>query len=163
MRRLGLAAPLLAALCLLAPAARAEAQGKPISLGLFTPVQIVPEGQGISGFRLSLIYGKNAFLTGLDIGLVNVTAGQVTGVQWGLVGIAGGNFTGWQDNWINVTGKTFEGFQFGLYNQAQHAKGLQLGLVNNTVTMEGVQIGLINIIHKGGMLPVFPIFNFSFK
>jgi hypothetical protein len=29
--------------------------------------------------------------------------------------------------------------------------------------MEGVQIGLINIIQKGGMLPVFPFFNFSFK
>ena len=26
-----------------------------------------------------------------------------------------------------------------------------------------IQIGLINIIQKGGMLPVFPIFNFSFK
>jgi hypothetical protein len=51
----------------------------------------------------------------------------------------------------------------GIYNQAQHVNGLQFGLVNNTVTMEGVQIGLINIIQKGGMLPVFPIFNFSFK
>ena len=42
-------------------------------------------------------------------------------------------------------------------------KGLQFGLVNHAVTMEGVQIGLINIIQQGGMLPVFPFFNFSFK
>jgi hypothetical protein len=40
---------------------------------------------------------------------------------------------------------------------------ISLGLVNQTDTMEGVQIGLINIIHTGGMLPVFPFFNFSFK
>jgi hypothetical protein len=164
MRRLALVISVLAALCLAAPtSARADSQGKPISLGLFTPVQIVPEGQGIEGFRFSLIYGKNAFLTGFDLGLVNVTAGQVKGVQWGFVNIVGGNFTGWQWSAVNVTQRTFEGLQMGLYNQAQHAKGLQLGFVNNTVTMEGVQIGLINIIQKGGMLPVFPFFNFSFK
>ena len=164
MRRLALAVPVLAALGLAAPTgARADSQGKPISLGLFTPVQIVPEGQGIEGFRFSLIYGSNAFLTGLDIGLVNVTAGQVRGVQWGFVGIVGGHFTGWQWNGVNVVQRSFEGLQMGFYNQAQHVKGLQFGLVNNTVTMEGVQIGLVNIIQKGGMLPVFPIFNFSFK
>jgi hypothetical protein len=165
MRRLSLAVPVLAVLCLLAPAnGWADSQGKPISLGLFTPVQIVPEGQGIEGFRFSLIYGKNAFLSGFDLGLVNTTAGKVTGVQWGIVSIVGGNFTGWQTNGIvSLTERSFEGLQMGLYNQAQHAKGLQLGLVNNTVTMEGVQIGLINIIKKGGMLPVFVLFNFSFK
>ncbi len=163
MRRLGLAAPLLAALCFLAPTSARPDSGKPISVGLFTPIQIVPESQGVSAFRLSLIYGRNAFLTGLDIGLVNTTSGQVTGLQWGLVGIVGGSFTGWQDNVVNVTGQNFVGLQWGLYNQANHTEGLQLGLVNNTVTMNGVQIGLINIIHRGGMLPLFPIFNFSFK
>jgi hypothetical protein len=163
MRRLALVS-VLAALCLAAPAsARADSQGKPISLGLFTPVQIVPEGQGIGGFRFSLIYGSNAFLGGFDLGLVNATKGQVKGVQWGLVSIVGGNFTGWQWSGVGVVQKSFEGLQMGIYNQAQHVNGLQFGLVNNTVTMEGVQIGLINIIQKGGMLPVFPIFNFSFK
>lgn len=161
MRRFALAAPILATL-LLAPAA-ARPEGKPISLGVFTPVQIVPEGQGISGFRLSLIYGRNAFMTGLDLGLVNTTSGQFTGLQWGLVGVVDGNFTGWQDNAVNITGQTFVGLQWGFYNQARHVKGLQLGLVNNTVTMNGIQIGLINIIQQGGMLPVFPIFNFSFR
>lgn len=40
--------------------------------------------------------------------------------------------------------------------------GLQLGLVNYAVQLHGIQIGLINIIKNGGMLPIFPIFNFSF-
>ncbi len=26
-----------------------------------------------------------------------------------------------------------------------------------------ISLGLVNIIHQGGMLPVFPFFNFSFK
>ena len=165
MRRAVLALPFLAALLLAPATARAESGGKPISLGLVTPVQIVPEAQGISGFRFSLLYGNNAFVNGFDLGLVNMTSGGAEGVQWGAVSIVNGDFKGWQGNWIvSITnGGHFEGLQTGLYNQAKHVKGLQLGIVNQTDTMEGVQIGLINIIHKGGMLPVFPFFNFSFK
>ncbi|MGA8892358.1 MAG: hypothetical protein WB493_12365 [Anaeromyxobacteraceae bacterium] len=163
MRRFLFVLPILAALAFPA-ASRAESGGAPISLGLVTPIQIVPEAKGISGFRFSLLYGSNAFVNGFDLGLVNVTTGGGEGVQWGAVSIVNGNYTGWQANWlVSMTGGSFEGLQMGLYNQAKHVKGLQLGLVNNTVTMEGVQIGLINIIQQGGMLPVFPIFNFSFK
>jgi hypothetical protein len=39
--------------------------------------------------------------------------------------------------------------------------GLQVGIFNMTDTAYGVQIGLLNFIKKGGMLPFFPIFNFS--
>jgi len=164
MRRLAFAIPLLAVLLASPATSRAESGGKPISLGLVTPVQIVPESQGISGFRFSLIYGNNAFVNGFDLGLVNMTSGGLEGVQFGIVGIVHGNAVGFQGNWgANITDGSFTGLQWGIYNQANHVKGLQLGLVNNAVTMEGVQIGLINIIQKGGMLPVFPIFNFSFK
>jgi len=164
MRRFALALPVLAALVALPATSHAQSDGKPISLGLVTPVQIVPEAQGISGFRFSLIYGNNAFVHGFDLGLVNMTTGGVTGVQWGLVSIVNGNVTGWQGNWIvSITQGNVEGLQTGLYNSANHMKGLQFGLVNHAVTMEGVQIGLINIIQRGGMLPVFPFFNFSFK
>ena len=85
-------------------------------------------------------------------------------MQWGAVSIVNGEFRGWQGNWIvSITNGDVHGVQTGIYNQARHVRGLQLGLVNQTDTMEGIQIGLINIIHKGGMLPVFPIFNFSFR
>ena len=164
MRRSVLMLPILAALVAPPATTRAQSDGKPISLGLFTPVQIVREGQGISGLRFSLIYGKNTFVQGFDLGLVNMTTGGVTGLQWGLVSIVNGNVTGWQGNWlVSITQGNVEGLQTGIYNSANHVKGLQFGLVNHAVTMEGVQIGLINIIDKGGMLPVFPFFNFSFK
>jgi len=162
MRRFLVALPVLLTL-LVAPTRSRADDGKPISLGLFTPVQIVPEGQGVSGFRFSLIYGKNAFVRGFDLGLVNELSGGLSGVQWGFVSIVKGDVVGWQWNFVTLDGGTFEGLQMGFYNQARHVKGLQLGIVNHVETMEGVQIGLINIIQKGGMLPVFPIFNFSFK
>lgn len=40
--------------------------------------------------------------------------------------------------------------------------GLMIGFVNYTRTLKGLQIGLVNIIRQGGMMPVFPIVNWSF-
>ena len=61
-----------------------------------------------------------------------------------------------------MTRGTFTGWQWGFINSAGHAKGLMLGFLNVADSMYGLQIGLINVIKEGGMLPVFPIFNFSF-
>jgi hypothetical protein len=143
--------------------AMAQSQSRPIQLALFAPVQIFPERYSISGIRLSLIYGKNASVTGLDWGLVNhTTTGVTTGLQVGLVGLADADFVGWQDNAINVVKGNFQGLQWGLVNSANHARGLQLGFVNYARTLNGLQIGLINIIKQGGQFPVFPIVNWSF-
>ena len=183
MRSFALVAPLLAVL-VAAPSARADEEaksdqsGKPIQLALFDPVQIFPNTDGISGFRLNIIYSKNAFMKGFDLGLVNSISGEVDGVQWGFVDIVGGNFTGWQYGLANINGGDFTGWQAswvvsitdkkmvglqtGIYNSAGDASGLQFGLVNHAVTMNGLQLGLVNIIEKGGMLPVFVIFNASF-
>jgi hypothetical protein len=45
---------------------------KPIQLALFNPVQIAPEESSIIGVRLSLLYGKNANMNGLQLGLINI-------------------------------------------------------------------------------------------
>jgi hypothetical protein len=42
------------------------ASEKPIQLSLFSPIQLVPEDNAISGVRLSLLYGRNTYVTGLD-------------------------------------------------------------------------------------------------
>jgi len=140
-----------------------QADGKPIQLSLFTPVQIVPEAQAISGVRLNLIYSRNASVTGVDIGLVNhSTTGLSKGFQWGIVGWVDADFTGWQASAVNYTAGNFEGFQWGLVNYADAGNGFQLGFVNYARTMHGLQIGLINIIKQGGQFPVFPIVNWSF-
>jgi len=141
----------------------AQAETKPVQLSLFTPVQIFPEDYTISGIRLNLIYGRNATVTGLDLGLVNhTTAGISKGVQWGLVGVVDADFMGWQNNTVNAVKGNFEGFQWGFVNYAHYANGFQLGFVNYAGSMKGLQIGLVNIIDQGGAFPVFPIVNWSF-
>lgn len=141
----------------------ALAQQKPIQLALFSPIQLVPEDNAISGIRLSLLYGKNTHVTGLDWGLVShSTWGKSAGVQFGLVGLVDADFTGWQNNVVNITNRRFEGFQWGFVNYAGHVSGFQLGFVNYARSMKGLQIGLVNIIKQGGQFPVFPIVNWSF-
>lgn len=140
-----------------------NAQEKPIQLALFAPVQIFPDTTSIKGVRISLLYGRNTTVKGLDIGLVShTTAGLSKGAQFGVVGFVEADFMGFQNNWVNITQGSFEGFQWGLVNHANKASGFQLGLVNYARTLNGLQIGLVNIIKQGGQFPVFPIVNWSF-
>ncbi|MEJ2616238.1 MAG: hypothetical protein P8Z35_14870 [Ignavibacteriaceae bacterium] len=138
-------------------------QTQPIQLSLFNPVQIVPESQSISAFRLNLIYSKNVNVGGLDLGFVNRTTGIQTGVQWGFVNMTDGGLTGWQSGFVNISKGNSTGLQTGSVNyHKEHFEGLQLSVFNYSATLKGLQIGLINVIGKGGFLPVFPIFNFDF-
>jgi hypothetical protein len=138
-------------------------QGKPIQLSLYNPVQIVPEGESVSGFRLNLLYGKNANVTGLDLGLVNQTTGKEEGVQWGIVNLTDGGVTGWQNGFVNISKGSSVGLQTGGVNYHEgHFHGLQISIVNYAATLKGLQLGIINIIGEGGFLPVFPLFNFDF-
>jgi len=153
----------LAVLALIFISTPAMARNRPIQLALFTPVQVFPEDNPISGVRLNLIYGRNVFVTGLDLGLVNHTTTDISkGVQLGMVGLVDSDFVGWQHNSVNVTKGNFKGFQWGIVNYANYANGFQLGVVNYAVSMKGLQIGLVNIIRQGGAFPVFPIVNWSF-
>ena len=146
---------------LLAPAG--YAQEKPIQLAFVAPIQIFSENTAIAGIRISLCYGRNTSVTGLDWGLINhTTRGKSMGVQFGFIGLADADYVGWQGNGINITKGNVEGLQWGAVNYANYANGLQLGLVNYAVSMRGIQIGLINIIKQNGQFPVFPIVNWSF-
>ena len=166
------------ALALLVGAQAVSAQEEhPIQLSLLSPAQLVPEDEGIRGVRLTLFYGKNTSVTGVDLAVfANHTTRDFLGVQFGLVGVAEGTFTGAQLNWlVNVVEGSFEGVQSGFVSSAQnglglqfsgvnHARnfrGLQIGLVNYAETMDGVQVGFVNIIRRGGVLPVMPFVNWS--
>ena len=138
------------------------AQNNPIQLSLWRTIQIVPESESVSAFRLS-VYGVNAGMTGLDLGIWNETRSQPQiGLQWGIVGKSMGGFKGWQNNAVNISAAMFEGFQSGFVNHhSGKFSGLQVAFVNYTESLSGLQIGLINIIKKGGWMPWFPIFNFG--
>ena len=61
---------------------------KPIQVSIVHPVQLFNRETSIKGLRFNLIYGNNADLYGIDIGLVNRTSGITKGFQYGLVGLA---------------------------------------------------------------------------
>jgi len=153
----------LTVLTIILISAPVQAQNQPIQVALFNPIQIFPEDNNIEGFRLNLVYGRNASVQGLDVGLVNhTTKGLSKGVQFGFLGLVDSDFTGLQVNMVNVTNGKFEGLQLGFVNYAQQMYRIQFGLVNFAESIEGIQIGLVNIIKQGGRFPVFPIVNWSF-
>jgi hypothetical protein len=153
----------LVALALILGSTPVLAQNGPIQLALVTPIQIFPENNSISGVRLNLIYGRNVFVRGLDLGLVNHTTADLSkGLQLGALNLVDSDFVGLQDATVNVTKGNFKGFQWGVVNYAKSANGFQLGLVNYAGSMKGLQLGLVNIIQQGGTFPVFPIINWSF-
>jgi hypothetical protein len=150
---------------------------EPFQLALFNPVQIRDEATGIVGVRLNLIYGKNAYVTGLDLGLVNhCTEGQTLGLQYGLAGYIEGDFSGWQENVVCIVKGELTGLQTGLYNEcgngmgiqfgavnrAENMRGFQLGFVNYTDTMHGLQVGILNIIQSKESWPALILVNWSF-
>jgi hypothetical protein len=178
MRKISVAAVLL---FVLVSCAHAEdlstTETKPVQLALFNPAQIFNESIGIKGVRLNLLYGRNVFVRGLDVGLVNTCGGgESVGLQWGLLGYNEGSFLGIQWNMFNLTEGDFSGLQWGIYNDAGDGEGLQFGLVNTstnmrglqialvnyTQTMHGLQVGLVNIIRKKETLPVMVLVNWSF-
>jgi hypothetical protein len=150
---------------------------EPFQIAIFHPLQLRDENTSILALRVSLLYGRNVAVKGLDVGLVNhCTGGESLGLQYGLVGFVEGDFMGWQDNSISIVKGEFSGLQTGIYNEIDHGvglqvgwgnkarsmRGLQLGFVNYTETMHGLQIGLLNIIRDKEDLPVFVFVNWSF-
>jgi len=137
------------------------AQG-PVQLSLINSIQIVPETESVTAFRLA-IYGKNTSTQYVDLGIVTQnTSGMSRGIQWSFVGLQD-DFTGWQAAFVNYSTGRVKGLMSGTVNYSNYFTGLQFGLVNYTKTANGLQLGLLNFIDEGGMLPIFPIFNFSFK
>jgi len=168
---------LVVALGLAVPGA-ALADG-PVSLGVVPPAQIVPPDQSVTALRVSLIYGRNADLTGLDFSLVGRNTGDVRGVAFAGASLVEGDFTGWQNGWLasvtrgnmqglqwaayNRSGVGSSGLQLGLVNVSEGFSGLQVGLVNITEVMRsGLQIGIVNIIRSKPNLKVLPLVNWSF-
>jgi len=129
-------------------ASSALAAVQPVQLALVDPIQIFSADTSITGLRLNLIYGRNANVKGLDLGLIGVADSSFSGVQY--------------NSLANITKGNFSGCQIGFVNYAVNAKGLQLGFINYAESLNGLQIGLVNIIDRGGVLPVMPFINWSF-
>ncbi len=166
---------IVTAVALLA-ATSAGAASSPIQIALFDPAQLVKHDQSVGVLRIDLLYGKNADVTGLDVGLINHTTGKQAGLSYGLASIVQGSFVGWQDNVVNIADQSFLGLQSGVFNRSKDGHGVQLGWVNVTDRMSGLQLGLVNytkVMTKGvqigfgnfileGGIPFLPIVNARF-
>ena len=158
MRRTALsrrAIPLLAILGILALGGPSTAAGGPKGFikTKMTPFQLAVSPGGVQlfhketkvyGWRLSLFYGTQKKVYGLDTGFFS-DAYALKGVQAGI-----GN---------QVLGK-MQGVQLGVANGVDHGYGVQLGVLNRAKSMKGLQLGVLNF-NDEGFLPVFPLFNFT--
>lgn len=140
-----------------------EVEPFPVCFALFDPVQFPVAESDVTGFRLSLFYGRSADVMGLDVGaLVSAADGDMFGLECsGLVNSVGSssgslqiagianncyeNFYGLQLSGIaNKAGGNVVGGQIGCFNLAADMDGLQIGVYNKSARTRGLQIGVIN-------------------
>lgn len=123
----------------------------PVMVSLFSPVEIPwwRDTWDVSGFRLSLLYGRCRDFTGLDLGLVTHTD-TAHGLQFGAVNIVESDvrMTLTVGLFANVVGGSYTGFEFGGVNVvSSDTHALQVGLVNVVGgTFTGLQVGLVNVV-----------------
>lgn len=128
-------------------------------------LQLLPASWRVTGLRLSLGWGENTDITGLDFGVAGRARGELTGVGltallhradrgvWGLqasglVNLSGQSVRGVQvallGNWTGNPGDVLGG-QLALgVNCTKHTSGCQFGALNLAENIDGAQLGLIN-------------------
>ena len=135
----------------------------PVGISIAEEVQFPSAETDIMGFRLCLLYGRHANVSGLDIGVFGCVAdGCLFGLQTSgilnsvgsangalqIAGIANNcleDFYGAQISGIaNKTDGSVYGGQIGTFNIAKEMGGTQIGVYNKADKAFGVQIGVIN-------------------
>lgn len=154
---------LISSLALLAATTSLKAQAA-FQFGFFAPdLQLVDASEDVRGLRINIVYGENANMSGVDLGIVNSTTGDfagfgwapganlvegsAVGVQWSwLYSHTAGEFTGWQSGLVSrVGGAGSAGLQSGWINLVESDfTGVQLGLFNRAESVKGLQLGFVN-------------------
>lgn len=148
-----------------------------------------PQGQEVSGVRLSFLHGKNQAQRGLDLGLLSVSETSnlsglalVLGVSrvtrgsdaaaFSLINWHSGKDSGVNGAFINLLADSEGGFNTGFVIIAEGPTGVdlggfnmsrrstaQIGFLNVTDEIKSVQFGFLNIA-KNGVFPILPVVNF---
>lgn len=152
----------LASSCLIANDAVRPVQS-PIGFSITEEAQFPNTQTDIMGFRLCLLYGRHANVSGFDLGVIGCGVdGYLFGLQTSVIlndicagsgamqlsGIANNcldDYSGFQISGIaNSVGGVVYGGQCGGFNAAKELRGAQVGLFNKTENAYGIQIGVIN-------------------
>lgn len=164
---------LLCAIALATGAATAAKADAGFQFGFWAPdLQIVDANESVRGLRIDIVYGENANVSGVDLGIVNSTTGNFVGFGWApganlvdgsAVGVqwswiyshTAGEFTGWQSAAVaRQEGAGSSGLQTGLVTLHEgDFTGVQLGFFNKGETVKGLQLGFVNWAEKldGGL------------
>lgn len=157
-------------------ASNAGAAISPVSVGIVPPVQFPPSDFGVTGFRLSGLWGRHRDLYGLDLGLIgniteqdflgvalsgvfNMTRGTTTILGFQAAGLANINVQKTNVYGIQATAgvnsnsaqSKIVGVQFApLANLSEFTTvyGVQFGLYNRAQDVWGLQIGLVNVANS---------------
>lgn len=148
-----------------------QAAVSPLGVSIAGPAQFPPNDFDIMGARISLLYGKNRDVSGIDLGLLgNITTGKFTGAavsglfnntrgQSTILGLQLAGLTNINTQKTNVYGlqvalganynkaeSSVVGLQFALANLSPNTSiyGFQVGIYNKAREVRGFQIGLIN-------------------
>jgi hypothetical protein len=150
----------------------AQAAVSPVALAIIPPVQFPPADFGVTGFRLSVLYGHHRDMYGVDIGVLgNVTDQSFVGlavaggtnIHYGMstiVGLEAAGGVNYMKEKAHIVGvqiagglnmldaeSSMNGFQVAILgNVAAHTvvRGAQIGLYNRAKSVYGFQIGLVN-------------------
>lgn len=152
----------------------------PFQYSIFNPIQLFDEDYDIYGLRLTLAYGVNKSVYGVDSGLYCRTTGDMYGLQSavvvcsregtssGLTCATVGNLSKGDESGISLAGLfnfaegEFTGLQAaGIISRAKKFSGLQIGALNHCDDFYGVQFGLVNIC-RSQSIPFTVLLNFRF-
>lgn len=150
----------------------AHAAVSPVALAIIPPVQFPPADFGVTGFRLSVLYGHHRDMYGVDVGVlgnitdqsfVGIALAGGTNIHYGMTTIVGLEVAGGVNYGKEKTGvygvqiagglnildaeSSVNGVQAAILgNIAPHTvvRGAQIGLYNRAKSVYGFQIGLVN-------------------
>lgn len=153
--------------------APAFAAFSPIGVSILPPLQFPPSDFSITGARLSLLYGRQRDVYGLDVGvlgniveqdLVGISVSGLFNINHGMTNIwfiQAAGVTNWSTQKLNVYGvqvaafaniveaeSAVNGLQLSLANLAPHTtiRGFQVGVYNVARAVYGFQIGVVNVV-----------------
>jgi hypothetical protein len=149
-----------------------------------------PDNPDVDGVRLSIIYGKNSSMSGLDLGFFSMseseelsgaafvfgvhrlTGGMAGAAAFSLVNLHGGNDSGFNAAFLNMLDSAESAANLGFVNIASGKTMVDIGALN-LADESTAQLGFVNVTNRleafqlgfinvadNGFLKVFPFFNF---
>jgi hypothetical protein len=141
-----------------------ESSATPIELAFWSPLQLFDESRSVKGLRLTLFWGVNQDVSGVDFSALTSKAdGNVKGVQYSvLIAKSTGNLVGFQSAIASGVEGDCAGLQTGIFatfvdghmrgaqlsvigSGADKLSGVQVGVANTASTARGFQLGLFNM------------------